>query len=209
MPQTTTGVHSILSAAVVYDLFQRLVGADSLRRTIVSDYLNVGAKCRILDIGCGTAEILQYLPDDVEYVGFDASPAYIESARTRFGRRGTFFAKPVTDADLDTLGQFDLVMAMSVLHHLSDTEADHVFSLGARALADGGRMFTNDPCLMPDQSRIARAVIQRDRGRNVRALEGYRALAEPHFEQVRAVVRHDLLRIPYSHALLTCAEPKA
>ena len=70
-------------------------------------------------------------------------------------------------------------------------------------------MFTNDPCLMPGQSRIARAVIQRDRGMNVRSPEGYRALAEPYFGEVRADVRHDLLRIPYSHALLTCAEPKA
>ena len=81
MPQTTTGVRSILSAAVFYDLFQRLVGADSLRETVASDYLLVGPHRRILDIGCGTAEILRFLPDDVEYVGFDASPEYIESAR--------------------------------------------------------------------------------------------------------------------------------
>src|ERR1700675_1593276 len=100
MAQTTTGLRSILSAAPVYDLFQRLVGADSLRRTIVSDYLIVGTRHRILDIGCGTAEILRFLPDDIEYVGFDASPEYVESARTRFGSRGTFFAKLVTEADL-------------------------------------------------------------------------------------------------------------
>jgi cyclopropane fatty-acyl-phospholipid synthase-like methyltransferase len=209
MAQTTTGVRSILSAAVIYDLFQRVVGADSLRATVASDYLLIGPHHRILDIGCGTAEILRFLPDDVEYVGFDASPEYIESARTRFGSRGTFFAKLVTDADLGALGQFDLVVAMSVLHHLSDPEAEHVFTLGARALADGGRMFTNDPCLTPGQSRIARAVIERDRGRNVRSPEGYRALAARQFEQVTAVVRHDMLHIPYSHALLTCAEPRA
>jgi SAM-dependent methyltransferase len=209
MPETTTGVRSVLSAAVVYDLFQGLVGADSLRNTIASDYLLVGAHHRILDIGCGTAEILRFLPSDIEYVGFDASPEYIESARTRFGGRGTFFAKLVTDADLGSLGQFDLVIAMSVLHHLSDAEADHVFSLGARALADGGRMFSNDPCLVPGQSPIARAVIQRDRGRNVRSPDGYRALAEARFTQVTVDVRHDLLHIPYSHALLTCSGPKA
>jgi SAM-dependent methyltransferase len=209
MPQTTTGVRSVLSTAVVYDGFQRLVGADSLRETIARDYLLVGPHRRILDVGCGTAEILRFLPDDVEYVGFDASPEYIESARSRFGRRGTFFAKLVTDADLGALGGFDLVMAMSVLHHLSDAEADHVFGLGARALADGGRMFTNDPCLVPGQSPIARAVIQRDRGRNVRSPEGYRALAEARFDRVTADVRHDLLHIPYSHTLLTCSGPKA
>ena len=98
---------------------------------------------------------------------------------------------------------------MSVLHHLSDAEADHVFGLGARALADGGRMFSNDPSLVPGQSRLARAVIQRDRGRNVRSPEAYRALAEARFSHVTVDVRHDLLHIPYSHALLTCAGPKA
>jgi SAM-dependent methyltransferase len=209
MPQTTTGLHSVLSAGVIYDLFQRMVGADALRATIAKDYLRVGARCRILDIGCGTAEVLRFLPDDVQYVGFDASPDYIERARGRFGRRGSFFAKLVTDADLGTLGPFVLVLVMGVLHHLSDSETDHVFALGARALADGGRMFTYDPCLTPGQSRIARAVIQRDRGRNVRSLEEYRSLAARHFRDVNAVERHDLLHIPYSHALLLCSEPKA
>ena len=90
----------------------------------------------------------------------------------------------MTDADLGALGQFDLVIAMSVLHHLSDAEADHLFGLAARALDDGGRMFSNDPCFVPGQSSIARAVIQRDRGRNVRSPEGYRALAEARFDDV-------------------------
>ena len=209
MAQTTTGVRSILSTAVVYDLFQGLVGADSLRKTIASDYLLDGPHRRVLDIGCGTAEILRFLPDDVEYVGFDASPDYIESARNRFGTRGTFFAKLVTDADLGTLGQFDLVIAMSVLHHLSDAEADHVFALGAHALTTEGRMFSNDPTFVDGQSPIARGVIQRDRGRNVRSPEGYRALAEERFTKVTVDVRHDLLHIPYSHALMTCSGPKA
>ena len=111
MAQTTTGVRSVLSTAAIYDLFQGLVGADSLRKTIVKEYVLAGPHHRILDIGCGTAEILKFLPDDVDYVGFDASPEYIESARSRFGKRGTFFAKLVTDADLGTLGEFDLVMA--------------------------------------------------------------------------------------------------
>jgi SAM-dependent methyltransferase len=209
MPQTTTGVRSILSAAAFYDLFQRLVGADSLRQTVATDYLLIGPHRRILDIGCGTAEILRFLPGHVDYVGFDASPDYIESARTEFGDRGTFFARLVTDADLGTLGQFDLVLAMSVLHHLSDGEADHLFGLAAHALADGGRMFSNDPCFVTGQSPIARAVIERDRGRNVRSPDGYRALAEARFTQVTVDVRHDLLHIPYSHALLTCSGPKA
>ena len=208
MSQITHGLRSVLSASAAYDFFQNLVGAESFRRTIVSDHLRVGPNSRILDIGCGTAEILRYLPEDVEYHGFDASEAYIETARQRFGHRGTFARQLLTDADLAHLPRFDLVLAIGLLHHLSDAEASQLFEMAAKALRPDGRVCTVDPCLEQGQSIIARAVIRRDRGQNVRTLEGYRELATPHFGRVEARTRTDLLRIPYTHALLSCASPR-
>ena len=207
MAQVTRGLRAILSASVAYDLFQGLVGAEALRKTIVTDYLTVGPHRRILDIGCGTAAILEHLPKDVEYLGFDASEAYIRTARRRFRDRGAFFTQLVTEASLEGLPGFDLVMAIGMVHHLDDSEADHLFALAARALTPEGRLCTVDPCLASPQSPIARAIIHRDRGRHVRELEGYRGLARRHFDRVEASIRHDLLRIPYTHALLTCTAP--
>jgi hypothetical protein len=80
--------------------------------------------------------------------------------------------------------------------------------MAAKALRPDGRVCTVDPCLEQGQSIIARAVIRRDRGQNVRTLEGYRELATPHFGRVEARTRTDLLRIPYTHALLSCASPR-
>ena len=35
---------------------------------------------RLLDAGCGTGSLLDNLPPDVHYVGFDVNPAYLEAA---------------------------------------------------------------------------------------------------------------------------------
>lgn len=62
MAQVTTGIRSILSIPQVYDLVQRIMGAHSGRKNLVS-CMRVHPGQRVLDIGCGTAEILSYLPD--------------------------------------------------------------------------------------------------------------------------------------------------
>ena len=56
-----------------------------------------------------------------------------------------------------------------------------------------------------DQRLSARLVIAADRGRYVRDAEGYVSLLRSGFENVNAEVLHGRLRIPYSHAILTCS----
>ena len=41
----------------------------------------------VLDIGCGTGELLKYLQPDIRYVGLDISPTAIETARLRYSGR--------------------------------------------------------------------------------------------------------------------------
>ena len=65
-------------------------------------------------------------------------------------------------------------------------------------------LITMDPVLVDGQSPVARFLALRDRGENVRTIDGYLALAATSFETVEPTVRHDMLRVPYSHALLTC-----
>jgi len=209
MAQKTTGLHAIFSHASLYNLAQRLVGAEKARHKLVQDYFPSEGGYRMLDIGCGTAEILRHLPADIDYVGFDASEAYIAEARERFGARGAFRAELVREATLAEIGAFDLVLAFGLLHHLDDTEARTVFSLAHRALKPCGRVITVDPVYVEGQNPLARWVIGQDRGRNIRSADGYASLAREEFNEVATSVRHDMLNIPYSHLILDCHKDNA
>ena len=202
--QKTSGLHRILSAPWLYAGVQRALG--TAQPDLVNTYLRPSLGDRLLDIGCGTGAILDALPD-VEYVGFDPSAAYIESAKTRFGDRGEFFVSGIEGVSSASVGTFDIVLAKGVVHHLDDELSRQVFALAAEVLRPGGRLVTFDPCFHAGQSPIARWIIKSDRGKGVRTADAYRTLAEAAFVNVETHLRTDLLRVPYTHIILVCSEP--
>ena len=59
MTQLSHGVRALRAQpAIIYDAFRSLVGANRMRREIVHTYLRPWTGARVLDIGCGTAAIL-------------------------------------------------------------------------------------------------------------------------------------------------------
>ncbi|OGQ13224.1 MAG: hypothetical protein A2138_11475 [Deltaproteobacteria bacterium RBG_16_71_12] len=198
MAQITTGLRRVLNDPRVYVITQRVLTSDARTRRWVDAMLRPRTGQRVLDIGCGPADLLRFLPG-VDYVGFDSSAEYVASARAKFGARGRFEHARVDAATLDGLGRFDLVIARGVLHHLEDAEAEALFALARQALVPQGRVVTLDACWAAGQHPLARLLIARDRGQNVRDAAGYRALAARVFDEVKVEVRHDLMRVPYTH----------
>lgn len=203
MPQINQGIRSVLSIPAIYSLFKLLIGGSSGRTRLVREYVRPTFGDRILDIGCGPGDILPYLPD-VKYVGFDASQEYIKAAQTRYGVRATFICEQVSTTTLKEPSSFDIVLAIGILHHLDDAEALQLFHLAQAALKPGGRLITFDGVFIEKQSPFARYIISRDRGQNVRTQENYLAIASQVFSTITVSIRHDLLRIPYTHLILEC-----
>ena len=206
MAQITSGIRSIFSHPIAYNTFQILVGASHARTIFVDDYLGIKDVSRLLDIGCGTAELLQHLPDRIHYVGFDPSAQYIETAKRNFSHRhAEFIAKQVVGTMLAAYEPFDRVTATGLLHHLEDNEGLHLFQLAKGVLGNNGCFVSIDPCYVVNQSSISKMIVDRDRGKNVRTLADYKRLAESVFNNVAIHHRNDLLRIPYDHAVLVCS----
>jgi SAM-dependent methyltransferase len=202
-----TGPPSPLSNATVYSLAQRLLGASAVRAQFVEQYLRPVPGERILDLGCGPADILAALPP-VEYVGVDADPAYVAAAERRFGDRGTFHCADVRDPNLVLGDGFDAVISIGLLHHLDDRSVQAAALRAASALREGGRFLTLDPARVPGASRIAAWLLDRDRGRHIRTPEAYRALIARQFGSAEPHVRSDLARLPYPHVILDCRHPR-
>jgi SAM-dependent methyltransferase len=185
-------------------MFQVVLGAHSFRKNCVETYIKPSEGMGILDIGCGPAEILAYLPN-VFYVGFDISENYIKRARARFGHQGKFYCKELQLTDLKMFPQFDVVLALGVLHHLDDNVAIEMMSLGAQALKPGGKLLSVDACLDPSQNKISQYLVRKDRGQNVRDSAGYEALAQISFEEINVEVKHQRW-FPYTRCFMECKQ---
>ena len=166
-------------------------------------YIRPKESDRVLDCGCGPGDVLDYLPD-VDYVGIDIDANYVAEARKRYGDRATFRLGPLGPKTMTEEAHYDLVLAMGVLHHLDDEQAMEFLSLARCGLKPGGRLVTLDPCYIEGQSRWARYIIDRDRGNHVRSLKEWQQLVRPTFPSATFHVRHDLLRIPYTHLFMEC-----
>jgi len=195
-------LRSVLAIPAAYNLWWNVVGGPGFAKVLVREYLQPQVGARILEIGCGPGTIVGYLPR-VEYLGFDLSSKYIEAARKRFPR-AQFVCERVREFSLAKHQSFDAVLALGILHHLDDEEAKQLFQIAHDALRSGGKLITLDGVWTSDQSGTARWLLARDRGENVRSEAEYIKIASEVFVNVRPIVRHDLLRIPYTHLILEC-----
>jgi hypothetical protein len=125
---------------------------------------------RILDLGCGTAEILGALPTDITYVGYDMSPEYIAAAQNRFAGRGTFHCRLLEQAEVAALEPFDLVLGIGVLHHLDDAARS---SWRAKAALMGWRIYLTLLCVGQTPSRLPHIAGSGQHVRDVEAIALY------------------------------------
>ncbi len=196
----------ILSIPSVYDIIQGSLGQKKLYKILVSDYLNPDPKSRILDIGCGTASILDYLPQEIGYVGFDLSPSYIKAAKSKYGDRGQFYCQRVSRFTITEIALFDCVLAIGVIHHLGDSEATQLFQIAYQALRPGGRLLTIDGVFVNGQSPVAKLLLKLDRGKYTRRKEDYESLIKAVFNNVVIDIRYDTIRLPYTQCIMTATK---
>ncbi len=116
----------------------------SLRMTF--DNLDKLAAEQVLDVGCGTGQLLQVLAersDTSELVGIDRVPAMLDVARQRLGQRATLLEGeaaqlPFADA------YFQLITSTNALHYFPDVDA--ALREFRRVITANGHLVITDWC---------------------------------------------------------------
>jgi SAM-dependent methyltransferase len=203
-----TDPRSALRHAFLYKGLQTIIGGRRARRLFVEHYVRSVPGQRVLDVGCGPGDILDYLPG-VDYYGFDVNPVYIEAAQRTYGDRGTFICSGIDEFVVPEPGTFDLVLALGVLHHLSDQKAQRLFHQAAQAIRPTGRLMTLDGCFVPHQNAVARLLLKADRGEYVREQAAYEKLAHAQFKHINSTIEEHFFHVPYTLLLMECHNKQA
>jgi 2-polyprenyl-3-methyl-5-hydroxy-6-metoxy-1,4-benzoquinol methylase len=193
----------LLNFPAIYDKAQILTGFSAVRKTAIDEYLDVKSDMKILDIGCGPGHIFSYLPEGVNYTGFDIDQKYIEYATKTYGAKAKFYCRIFDEVAAEEFSGADIVMLNGVLHHMDDSIANSVLKAAHLALKPGGVIFTLDGCYAENQQWVAKKLLDADRGEYVRDQRSYEHLLKDVFGNKKSIVRGDLSIIPYTFIIMT------
>jgi SAM-dependent methyltransferase len=196
--ERTQGPWRLLAHPLFYEAVQHAVGARRWLTAFVRDAVKPGGGDKVLDIGCGPGALLGELPESTTYVGLDRNPSYIAFARRKYGSRGSFIQDDVSNFARHGLADFDVAVAIGLLHHIDDAAASHLLETIRFILRPGGRFVTADPTYFVGQNRLIRFVMSKDRGRHVRDVEHYRRLIVRQFTDLSVSVDSRLVPFPRS-----------
>jgi ubiquinone/menaquinone biosynthesis C-methylase UbiE len=191
----------MVTISAIYKALMFSLGADRAISRYVAEVLRPEPGIKMLDVGCGPANILSYLPP-VDYTGIDLNEKHIVFARQTYGNRGRFLVGNAADNLKQEERNFDLINVSALLHHLADEEALSLFNSLKRLLRPAGRIVTIDNVWLPRQRFAVKFVNKLDSGINIRTPEGYLGLLSGMGFDVQTRIFNDLLRIPYDHFVM-------
>jgi cyclopropane fatty-acyl-phospholipid synthase-like methyltransferase len=197
----------ILRFSALYEFFSSLIIHKQNWRLFHLKHLQIRPGERVLDIGCGTGRLLKDISVPIDYVGLDLSPRYLAFASNRFKGLGKFIAMSVDACAFRVTEYFDWAVAIGVLHHLDDKQVIALLEFARESLSPQGSFMSMDGCYGRNQSRVARFLLDHDRGKYVRSHGDYDRLIASVFPERKAFYYGHLLHVPYDHIVFNCPKP--
>ena len=204
MSQRINKIYNFINSPLVYRIIQYIMSGTSFRNSIIKKNIKK-SNLKILDIGCGPAQILEQIPR-CDYYGYDIDQRSIQYAKKKYRQKNYhFYCKKFNKTEIKKLPKFDFVIFFGILHHLSNKEADKMLTLCKRTMKKNSKLLTEDPILLEKQNIIAKFLIEKDRGINVRQKKEYINLLKKHFKKIKNKVTHQFF-IPYTWFTTICSK---
>jgi ubiquinone/menaquinone biosynthesis C-methylase UbiE len=124
--QRISGAYRLITVPSIYKGLMFSLGADQAITRYVQEVLQPRPGIKMLDVGCGPANVLAYLPA-LNYTGIDLNEKHVAYAQQKYGDRGRFIVGNAADDLKQEENTFDLINVSALLHHLGDREAITLF----------------------------------------------------------------------------------
>lgn len=148
------------------------------RWRLLADAIGAGPHAFVVDLGCGSAPLLEYLHPE-RYAGVDGDEPEIRRARERFARPGyEFLVDDLMTVGLAVWSGADVVAVSSVTHHLPDDAVRGLFARIAEQI-EPQAIYLQDAT---PTGLLGPVVTFLDAGRHMRTEAQLSALLEPQFE---------------------------
>jgi len=194
----------ILSLAKIYQLYQWMVGANNYSRLFANEYICYQKNEKILDIGCGPADILNYLPKETDYTGIDMNKDYIMNAQRKYPDK-KFVCADITTSDFVLENElFDTVFFIGVQHHLSDSEMEATLKFAKSKVKKGGRLLALEPVITPNRGSIEKWFMDNDRGKFIRTAEHYQQITTQVISNYTQTILKNTMNIPFTIIIIEC-----
>lgn len=204
MSQRTNFIYDFVNNPLIYKIIQKIMSGTSFRDNFIRKNIKK-KKLKILDIGCGPAEILDSIPD-CEYYGYDIDYRSIRYAKKKYiGKNYNFFCRKFNNKELKKLPKFDFIIFFGILHHLNNDEIFKLLKLCKKKMKKNSKLLTEDPLILKKQNLIAKFLVSKDRGKNVRSKKEYIKILRFHFKRVRSKITHQTF-IPYTWFTTICSK---
>ena len=204
MSQRKNQIYNFINNPLIYKIIQGVMSGTSFRNNIIKKNITKN-NLKILDIGCGPAQILEHIPQ-CDYYGYDIDRRSIQYAKKKYHQKNYhFYCKKFNKTELKKLPKFDFIIFFGILHHLSNKEVHEILKLCKKIMKKNSKLLTEDPILLENQNIIAKFLIKKDRGLNVRKKQQYIDLLKKHFKKIKNEVTHQYF-IPYTWFTTICSK---
>lgn len=186
----------LLSNPILFNSVRRTIaGNQENTKNFVRSNLQIYKAKKVLDVGCGTGEFSDALPEDFDYTGVDINIKYITFAQKNYkNAKRKFLIQDITDRHFFENQRYEATLLISMLHHLSDAELEKILPIIKRVTTK--IVIVAD--IIPDpQGLLRKLMVKMDQGKFVRSREDKIKILCKYFKIIRTAIIPSRLAVQF------------
>lgn len=195
---------NILNHYFIYNLYQKIIGADNYLKRYIKNYIHPQKGDKILELACGAGNVYSLFPlKDVYYTGIEYSQNYVAFAKKKYPEQ-TFICADVTQ-DFKVDNEYDIIYAEAIISAIPDEKVLKMFELIKKCSNSKTRIILSDMNYRKSAPFIERFLMENERNEYVRTKEDYIKLISNYFKIDKISIDEKPYNIPYQKIIFECS----